>query len=67
MKTGVELLIFELLSPRSMGVSWREKNAEAFAKWCLWALAHADRIDPPTDEDIFDQGVDDYEVYSLRE
>ena len=49
------------------GSQLARKNAEAFAKWCLWALAHADRIDSPTDEDIFDQGVDDYEVYSLRE
>lgn len=42
------------------------KDAEAFAKWKLWALAHADRIDPLHDGNLFDQGVDDYEVYSLR-
>ncbi len=43
------------------------KDAEAFATWKLWALAHADRIDPLQDDDLFDQEVDDYEVYSLRE
>lgn len=42
-------------------------NADAFAKWKLWALAHADRIDPLQDEDLFNQQVDEYEVYSLRE
>jgi len=35
--------------------------------WKRWALAHADRIDPLQDEDLFDQNVEDYEVYSLRE
>lgn len=43
------------------------KNAEAFATWKPWALAHADRIDPLKDEDLFDQRVDDHDVYLLRE
>jgi hypothetical protein len=43
------------------------RDADAFARWKLWALAHADRIDPLQDEDLFNQQVDDYEVYSLRE
>jgi hypothetical protein len=41
-------------------------DTEAFATWKLWALAHADRIDPLRDDSLFDQRVDDYEVYSLR-
>jgi hypothetical protein len=43
------------------------RNTEAFAGWKLWALAHADRIDPLQDEDLFDLKVGDHEVYSLRE
>jgi hypothetical protein len=42
-------------------------DAGAFMAWKRWALAHADRIDPLQDEDLFDQKVEDYEVYSLRE
>lgn len=42
-------------------------DAGAFTAWKRWALAHADRIDPLQDEDLFDQKVEDYEVYSLRE
>jgi hypothetical protein len=42
-------------------------DAGAFTAWKRWALAHADRIDPLKDEDLFDQRVDDYEVYSLRD
>jgi hypothetical protein len=40
---------------------------DAFATWKRWALGHADRIDPLRDDDLFDQKVEDYEVYSLRE
>ena len=43
------------------------KDVETFAGWKLWALAHADRIDPLRDEDLLDPRVEDYEVYSLRE
>jgi beta-galactosidase/beta-glucuronidase len=43
------------------------KHAAGFAAWKGWALAHADGIDPLQDDDLFDQQVDDYEVYSLRE
>lgn len=43
------------------------KDKEAFIRWKLWALAHADQIDPLQDDDLFDQRVDDYQVYSLRE
>jgi len=35
------------------------KDKEAFTRWKLWALAHADRIDPLQDDDLFDQRVDD--------
>ncbi len=42
-------------------------SAESFARWKLWSLAHADRIDPLQDMDLFDQEVDDYEVYLLRD
>jgi hypothetical protein len=42
-------------------------DAGVFMAWKRWALAHADRIDPLQDEDLFDQNVEDYEVYSLWE
>jgi hypothetical protein len=42
-------------------------DSGAFMAWKRWALAHADRIGPLQDEDLFDQKVEDYEVYSLRE
>jgi hypothetical protein len=49
------------------GSQLASSDAEAFATWKSWALAHASRIDPLQDDDLFDQRVDDYEVYSLRE
>ena len=43
------------------------RDKEAFASWTLWTLAHADRIDPLQDNELFDLQVEDYEVYSLRD
>jgi hypothetical protein len=42
-------------------------NLEQFIAWKSWALGHADRIDPLTDEDVFDMQVSDYEVYASRD
>ncbi len=40
-------------------------DAAAFERWSVWALAHADRIDPLRDGDIFDRSVGDQELYAL--
>jgi hypothetical protein len=42
-------------------------DAEQFATWKIWALDHANRLDPLCDEGLFGQKVADYEVYALRE
>jgi hypothetical protein len=42
-------------------------NLEQCIAWKSWALGHADRIDPLTDEDVFDMQVSDYEVYASRD
>jgi hypothetical protein len=43
------------------------ENLEGFAGWKSWALGHADRIDPMRDDDLYNQHVDDYEIYPLRD
>jgi hypothetical protein len=43
------------------------RDPDSFVAWESWALGHADRIDPLSDDDLFNQQVDDYEVYSLRD
>lgn len=42
-------------------------DPETFAAWKVWALNHADRIDPLREDGLFDRRVSDYEVYSLRD
>lgn len=43
------------------------EDAERFTAWRIWALGHADRIDPLRDDDLFDQKVSDYEAYAFRD
>lgn len=40
---------------------------EKFATWKSWALGHADRIDPLRSDELFDQTVSDYDVYTFRD
>lgn len=42
-------------------------QSDKFQDWKVWALAHAERIDPLTSEKIFDRSVSDYDVYGWRE
>ena len=42
-------------------------NTERFERWKSWALGHADDLDPLTSEDLFDQTVNDYEVYASHD
>jgi hypothetical protein len=43
------------------------QDGEKFAAWKLWALGHADRIDPLQSSDVLSRHVGDYEVYALRD
>lgn len=43
------------------------EKPEEFRAWKLWALGHAERVDPLLDDELFNRHVDDYEVYSLRD
>ncbi len=42
-------------------------NSERFNAWKIWALGHADRIDPLRSDALFDREVSDYELYSMRD
>jgi hypothetical protein len=43
------------------------EDRQGFDKWSRWALAHAARIDPIDDDDLFNLEVTDNELWSLRE
>lgn len=43
------------------------EKAEEFRAWKSWALGHVERIDPLQDDALFEQQVDDYEVYAMRD
>ena len=38
-----------------------------FERWSTWALAHADRIDPLLDDELFDLSVSDEDVFALED
>lgn len=41
------------------------EDTATFERWSSWALAHADRIDPLLDEDLFETEVSDQELYEI--
>lgn len=43
------------------------EHAEHLTEWKAWALAHADRIDPLRNYDLFDQDVSDDDLYMLED
>jgi hypothetical protein len=66
-ETAARIRRFVAAIDASIPAEGASEDRQSFDKWSQWALAHADRVDPVDDDDLFDMEVTDSELWSLRD